>query len=85
VDALLPLLYLHGLSTGDFQQALPTLLGNDAAGLSPGAITRLTHTSGARKHAAWSERSLADRECVYVWADGVTSTSALRKIAWRRW
>lgn len=37
VDAVLPLLYLHGLSTGDFQEALPTLLGDDAAGLSPSA------------------------------------------------
>ena len=40
---MLPLLYLHGLSTGDFQEALPVLLGDDAAGLSPSAVTRLTH------------------------------------------
>ena len=70
VDAVLPLLYLHGLSTGDFQQALPTLLGDDAAGLSPAAITRLTHV-WREEHAAWSKRSLADRDYVYVWADGV--------------
>lgn len=41
VTEVLPLLYLHGLSTGDFRQALPTLLGDDAAGLSPSAVTRL--------------------------------------------
>jgi len=70
VDAVLPLLYLHGLSTGDFQEALPTLLGDDAAGLSPSAITRLTHL-WRDEHAAWNKRSLADRDYVYVWADGV--------------
>ncbi|HVZ87586.1 MAG TPA: IS256 family transposase [Polyangia bacterium] len=70
VDAVLPLLYLHGLSTGDFQEALPTLLGDDAAGLSPSAITRLTHV-WREEHAAWNKRSLADRDYVYVWADGV--------------
>jgi putative transposase len=70
VDAVLPLLYLHGLSTGDFQQALPTLLGDDAAGLSPSAITRLT-LLWREEHAAWNKRSLADRDYVYVWADGV--------------
>lgn len=70
VDAVLPLLYLHGLSTGDFQEALPTLLGDDAAGLSPSAITRLTHL-WREEHAAWNKRSLADRDYVYVWADGV--------------
>jgi len=41
VTEVLPLLYLHGLSTGDFRQALPALLGDDAAGLSPSAVTRL--------------------------------------------
>lgn len=70
VDAVLPLLYLHGLSTGDFQEALPTLLGDDAAGLSPSAITRLTHL-WREEHAAWNRRSLADRDYVYIWADGV--------------
>jgi putative transposase len=70
VDAVLPLLYLHGLSTGDFQEALPVLLGDDAAGLSPSAITRLTHV-WREEYAAWKKRSLADRDYVYVWVDGV--------------
>lgn len=70
VDAVLPLLYLHGLSTGDFKEALPTLLGDDAAGLSPSAITRLTHL-WREEYAAWNKRSLAERDYVYVWANGV--------------
>lgn len=70
VDAVLPLLYLHGLSTGDFQEALPVLLGDDAAGLSPSAVTRLTHV-WREEYAAWKKRSLADRDYVYVWVDGV--------------
>src|SRR5450755_1678880 len=70
VDAVLPLLYLHGLSTGDFREALPVLLGDDAAGLSPSAITRLTHV-WREEYAAWKKRSLADRDYVYVWVDGV--------------
>ncbi len=65
VDAVLPLLYLHGLSTGDFQEALPVLLGDDAAGLSPAAITRLTHV-WREEYATWRKRSLADRDYVYV-------------------
>jgi hypothetical protein len=53
--------YLHGLSTGDFQEALPVLLGDDAAGLSPSAITRPTHV-WREEYAAWKMRSLAARE-----------------------
>jgi transposase-like protein len=70
VTELLPLLYLHGLSTGDFREALPALLGEDAAGLSPSAITRLLRT-WQDEYRSWRSRSLADRDYVYVWADGV--------------
>jgi putative transposase len=70
VDAVLPLLYLHGLSSGDFQEALPVLLGDDAAGLSPSTVTRLT-LMWREEYAAWKKRSLADRDYVYVWVDGV--------------
>jgi len=70
VSELLPLLYLRGLSTGDFREALPVLLGENAAGLSPAAITRLTHI-WQTEYAAWKKRSLADRDYVYVWVDGV--------------
>jgi transposase-like protein len=70
VSAVLPLLYLHGLSTGDFQEALPVLLGEDAAGLSPAAITRLTGQWRA-EYERWRTRALTDRDYVYIWADGV--------------
>ena len=70
VSELLPLLYLRGLSTGDFREALPVLLGEDAAGLSPSSITRLV-SIWQDEYQAWKKRSLADRDYVYVWADGV--------------
>lgn len=70
VAEVLPVLYLRGLSTNDFSEALPILLGEDAAGLSATNIARLT--------AVWEtecrdfrNRSLAGRDYVYVWADGI--------------
>lgn len=70
VSELLPLLYLRGLSTGDFREALPVLLGEDASGLSPSAITRLTAV-WQDEYRSWTHRSLAERDYVYVWVDGV--------------
>jgi transposase-like protein len=70
VSEVLPLLYLRGLSTGDFREALPVLLGEDAAGLSPSAITRLTG-AWQEEYQAWRTRSLEERDYVYVWVDGV--------------
>ena len=70
VTEVLPLLYLHGLSTGDFREALPVLLGDDAAGLSPSAITRLVG-AWQEEYRRWRTRSLAECDYVYVWADGV--------------
>jgi putative transposase len=70
VADVLPVLYLRGLSTGDFREGLAGLLGEDASGLSPSAITRLTH-AWQEEYAAWKKRSLVDRDYVYVWADGV--------------
>ena len=70
VAEVLPLLYLHGLSTGDFRAALGALLGEDAAGLSATAIARLIKVWEA-EYAAFRQRDLADRDYVYVWADGV--------------
>jgi transposase-like protein len=63
VTEVLPILNLRGLSTGDFQAALPVLLGEDAAGLSPTTITRLTASWEAEYH-AWRTRSLADSDYV---------------------
>jgi transposase-like protein len=70
VTEVLPILYLRGLSTGDFQSALPVLLGEDAAGLSPTTITRLT-ASWEAEYQTWRRRSLAETDYVYVWVDGV--------------
>jgi putative transposase len=78
VAEVLPVLYLRGLSTGDFRAALPVLLGKDAAGLSPTTITRLTN-EWAHEHTAWRTRSLTDRDYVYVWVDGVHFTIRLEE------
>jgi putative transposase len=70
LDALLPILYLRGLSTGDFQEALTALLGKDAPNLSPSVITRLTG-EWQGEYERWQARDLSARHYVYVWADGV--------------
>jgi transposase-like protein len=70
LDALLPVLYLRGVSTGDFQEALAALLGRDAPNLSPAVIARLT-AAWADEYARWQGRDLSARRYVYVWADGV--------------
>ena len=64
------MLYLRGLSTGDFREALAALLGDDAAGLSATNIARLTN-EWETEYRAFQKRSLADRDYVYVWVDGV--------------
>ena len=69
-DALLPVLDLRGVSTGDFQEALAALLGKDAPNLSPAVISRLTAEWQA-DYDAWQKRDLSARRYVYVWADGV--------------
>ena len=70
LDALLPVLYLRGVSTGDFQDALAALLGRGAPNLSPSVIARLTAEWQA-EYARWQARDLSTRRYVYVWADGV--------------
>jgi transposase-like protein len=70
VAEVLPILYLRGLSTGDFKEGLTALLGEEASGLSPTAITRLTATWHA-DYEAFQQRDLSERDYVYVWADGV--------------
>jgi putative transposase len=70
LDALLPVLYLRGISTGDFQEALAALLGKDAPNLSPAVISRLTAEWKA-EYDGWHKRDLSARRYVYVWADGV--------------
>jgi len=70
VENLLPWLYLKGLSTGDFQEALTSLLGPNAKGLSAPTISRLK-TQWTDEHEAWTKRSLTKKRYVYWWADGV--------------
>src|SRR5258707_8985305 len=70
VAEVLPILYLRGLSTGDFRPALEGLLGKDAGGLSATNITRLT-ACWEKEYTAFRQRDLAGREYVYVWVDGV--------------
>ena len=70
LDALLPVLYLRGVSTGDFQDALAALLGCDAPNLSPSVIARLTAEWQA-EYVRWQGRDPSARRYVYVWTDGV--------------
>jgi putative transposase len=70
IETLLPILYLKGISTGDFSEALAALLGKDAAGLSASAIGRLKD-GWQDEHAAWQKRDLSMRRYVYIWADGI--------------
>jgi transposase-like protein len=70
LDALLPVLYLRGISTGDFQEALAALLGKDAPNLSPAVISRLT-AEWQGEYERWQKRDLSARQYAYVWADGV--------------
>ena len=67
---MLPILYLRGVSMGDFQEALGALLGKDAPNLSPSAVARLRGEWEA-DHARWQRRDLSARRYVYLWADGV--------------
>src|SRR5262249_49754062 len=80
----LPVLYLRGLSTGDFREALAALLGKNAAGLSATHIARLTH-AWQSEYRAFQKRSLLDRDYVYVWVDGVHFNVRLETIASARW
>jgi transposase-like protein len=70
LDALLPVLYLRGISTGDFQEALSAILGAEAPNLSPGVISRLT-AEWETEYQRWQHRDLSARRYVYIWADGV--------------
>ena len=70
LETLLPILYLKGISTGDFSEALAALLGKDAPGLSPTAIGRLKD-GWLDEYDAWQKRDLSAKRFVYVWADGI--------------
>lgn len=70
LEEAVPILYLKGLSTGDFSEALEALLGSKAAGFSATTITRLLSV-WQEEYKGWRKRSLEGKEYVYVWADGV--------------
>lgn len=70
LEVLIPILYLKGISTGDFEEALAALLGPDAGGLSASTVARLKD-AWADEHARWLKRDLSARRYVYFWADGI--------------
>jgi len=70
IDELIPWLYLKGISTGGFTEALQALLGPNCPGLSASTVNRLTSV-WQEEQAAWSKRDLSDQEYVYIWADGI--------------
>src|SRR5262245_25621113 len=70
LEVLIPVLYLKGISTGDFEEALAALLGKDVAGLSASTIARLKD-AWSDEHARWSKRDLSAKRYVYFWVDGI--------------
>ena len=72
LEELIPWLYLRGISTGDMQPALESLLGEQAKGLSANSVSRLKQQWEA-EYAQWQKRDLSKRRYVYIWTDGVYS------------
>jgi putative transposase len=70
LEVLLPVLYLKGISSGDFEEALVALLGKNAGGLSASTIGRLKE-AWSEEHARWSKRDLSAERYVYFWVDGI--------------
>jgi len=70
LDVLIPILYLKGISTGDFEEALAALLGKDSGGLSASTIGRLKD-AWWDEHVRWSKRDLCAKRYVYFWVDGI--------------
>jgi hypothetical protein len=70
LEMLIPILYLKGVSTGNFEEALAALLGKDAPGLSASTIAPLKEV-WIDEHKRWNERDLSTKRYIYVWADGI--------------
>lgn len=70
IEELIPWLYLKGISTGDFTEALKALVGEKAKGLSPNVIVRLKE-KWSDEYEAWMKRDLSQKHYVYLWADGI--------------
>ncbi len=80
LEVLIPLLYLKGISTGDFEEALAALVGKDAPGLSASTIARLKEV-WTEEHARWQKRNLSAKRYVYCWADGIHLEARLEEQA----
>jgi transposase-like protein len=80
LEVLIPILYLKGISTGDFEEALIALLGKDAGGLSATTVGRLKD-AWSEEHACWSKRDLSAKRYVYFWADGIHVQARLEDAA----
>jgi putative transposase len=80
LEVLIPILYLKGVSTGDFEEALTALLGKDAGGLSATTVGRLKE-AWSQEHVRWSKRDLSAKRYVYFWADGIHVQARLEDAA----
>jgi putative transposase len=80
LEVLIPILYLKGISTDDFEQALLALLGKEAGGLSASTIGRLKEV-WSEEHTRWSKRDLSAKRCVYFWVDGIHVQARLEDVA----
>ena len=80
LEVLIPVLYLKGISTGDFEEALAALVGRDAPGLSASTIARLKD-GWSEEHARWQKRDLSAKRYVYLWADGIHLAARLEEQA----
>ena len=70
MEELIPVLYLKGISTGDFSEALEKIVGKDAMGLSAQTIVRLKQV-WQEEYAQWNKRDLSKSEYTYCWVDGI--------------
>ena len=80
LEVLIPILHLKGISTGDFEEALISLLGKDAGGLSASTIGRLKE-AWSDEHTRWSKRGLSAKRYVYFWVDGIHVQARLEEAA----
>ena len=80
LEVLIPILYLKGISTGDFEEALAALVGKGAPGLSASTIARLKEV-WTEEHARWQKRDLSAKRYVYCWADGIHLEARLEEQA----
>jgi len=80
LEMLIPILYLKGISTGDFEEALAALLGKEAPGLSASTIARLKEV-WIDEHRRWNRRDLSAKRYVYIWADGIHLQARLEEDA----